>query len=313
MDTCARTALSPSKVSIRNPTRSPSFRISAVVKPRMLAFERLVATRRTTVVFPAAGAPVRSNARGSRGECRSMADRRIEKEKDRIREEIWSRFEESGEALFPGARGRIPNFRGAAAAAERLAETPEWRKALTIKCNRIRRSGRSGSGHSATERRSTWRCPGCARRSASGSSTRTARRDFAAAATISRASRFGRSFHPRELPHIDLVVAGSVAVNRSGARLGKGGGYSDLEYVIGRTFGTIDGTTRIATTVHPLQLWEEALPMTNHDFFLDLIAMPEELLRPQPARRHQPRGVIPEHLTAKIRRDVPVLADLEPR
>ena len=244
-----------------------------------------------------------------------MADRRIETEKDRIREEIWSRFEESGEALFPGARGRIPNFRGAAAAAERLAETPEWRKALTIKCNpdtpqrpvRLRALRDGKTVYMAVprlrEKKCFWKLD----------PDRIARRDFAAAATISRASRFGRSFHPRELPHIDLVVAGSVAVNRSGARLGKGGGYSDLEYAIGRTFGTIDGTTRIATTVHPLQLWEEALPMTNHDFFLDLIAMPEELLRPQPARRHQPRGVIPEHLTAKIRRDVPVLADLEPR
>ena len=55
-------------------------------------------------------------------------------EKQRVRE-IWSRFEESGEALFPGARGRIPNFRGAAAAADRLAETPEWRRARVVKCN----------------------------------------------------------------------------------------------------------------------------------------------------------------------------------
>src|SRR6266508_7004733 len=56
-------------------------------------------------------------------------------DKQQVRERIWSRLEESGEALFPGARGRIPNFRGAAAAADRLAATPEWRRARVVKCN----------------------------------------------------------------------------------------------------------------------------------------------------------------------------------
>src|SRR5713101_3596996 len=55
--------------------------------------------------------------------------------KQRVRDAVWSRFEKSGEALFPGARGRIPNFRGAAAAADRLAATPEWRRARVVKCN----------------------------------------------------------------------------------------------------------------------------------------------------------------------------------
>src|SRR5688572_25796262 len=56
-------------------------------------------------------------------------------DKQRVREKIWLRLEKSGEALFPGARGRIPNFRGAALAADRLAATPDWRRARTIKCN----------------------------------------------------------------------------------------------------------------------------------------------------------------------------------
>jgi 5-formyltetrahydrofolate cyclo-ligase len=32
-----------------------------------------------------------------------------------------------------------------------------------------------------------------------------------------------------EMDHIDLVVCGSVAVDHTGARIGKGGGYSDIE------------------------------------------------------------------------------------
>ena len=75
-----------------------------------------------------------------------------------------------------------------------------------------------------------------------------------------RASRLGRPVRPRELPHVDLIVAGSVAVNRKGVRVGKGGGYSDLEYAIGRQVGAIDAKTVVATTVHPLQLVGGVVP-----------------------------------------------------
>jgi len=74
--------------------------------------------------------------------------------KNKIREKIWRILERERVALFPGAHGRIPNFKGA--------------------------------------------------------------------------FRFGFPVHPKEIPQIDLIVAGSVAVNRRGSRIGKGGGYSDL-------------------------------------------------------------------------------------
>ncbi len=49
---------------------------------------------------------------------------------------------------------------------------------------------------------------------------------LAEAATITGAATLGVPVAPRDLPHIDLVVAGSVAVNLRGARVGKGGGQS---------------------------------------------------------------------------------------
>ena len=42
--------------------------------------------------------------------------------------------------------------------------------------------------------------------------------------------RHGRVVAEEDLPDIDFVLCGSVAVNLSGARVGKGGGFSDLEY-----------------------------------------------------------------------------------
>jgi 5-formyltetrahydrofolate cyclo-ligase len=134
--------------------------------------------------------------------------------------------------------------------------------------------------------------------------------DVRAAASIGGAAKAGRPVDPRGLPHIDLVVAGSVAVARTGARLGKGGGYSDLEYAIGRAVGCIDDRTRIATTVHELQVVRGALPETAHDFRVDLIVTPERVLRPRRSRR-QPTGILEAHLTDEIRRDVPVLRALD--
>lgn len=232
--------------------------------------------------------------------------------KQAVREEVWAALVREGAALFPGAHGRIPNFRGAAAAAHRLAATPEWRRARTVKCNpdapqrpvRLRALYDGKVVYMAVPRLREKKCfwkldPARLRRS-----------DFAQATAIAGAASFGRALHPRELPHIDLVVAGSVAVDRRGARLGKGGGYSDLEFAIGREVGAIDGRTRIVTTVHPLQVLDGPLPVTEHDFSLDVIVTPDQVIRPPAADRKRPPGILPAHLTAEIRRDVPVLRDL---
>jgi 5-formyltetrahydrofolate cyclo-ligase len=242
---------------------------------------------------------------------RPMPMPRGDSEKQRVRERVWTRFEESGEALFPGARGRIPNFRGAAAAADRLAETPEWRRAKVVKCNpdspqrpvRLRALRDGKVLYMAVPRLAEAKCfwkldP-----------SRLDPRDLSAASSIRGASRFGVPSRPRDLPHVDLIVAGSVAVNRKGVRVGKGGGYSDLEYAIGRQVGAIDGKTVVATTVHPIQLVAGDLPATAHDFFLDLIVTPEETIRP-PRRRRQPKGILPAHLSDEQRRAIPALGEL---
>jgi len=56
--------------------------------------------------------------------------------KQALRERVWDDLEASGVARFPfPPHGRIPNFAGAAEAADRLAERPEFVDAQTIKCN----------------------------------------------------------------------------------------------------------------------------------------------------------------------------------
>ncbi|TMB38462.1 MAG: 5-formyltetrahydrofolate cyclo-ligase [Deltaproteobacteria bacterium] len=229
--------------------------------------------------------------------------------KQAIRDRIWSLLEERRVAAFPGARGRIPNFVGASAAADRLAGLDEWRSARTIKCNpdapqryvRLRALREGKIVYMAVPRLRQERC--------FWELDPRRLRDLRAAASIGGAAKAGRPVDPRDLPHIDLVVAGSVAVSRPGARLGKGGGYSDLEYALCRTVGCIDDRTRIATTVHPLQILRGAVPETDHDFRVDLIVTADLVLRPRRSRP-QPRGIIAAHLTEEIRENVPVLRAL---
>ena len=50
-----------------------------------------------------------------------------------LRQEVWSAMRAARVARFPGAAGRIPNFTGAEAAAERLRGLPAWQKAAAMR------------------------------------------------------------------------------------------------------------------------------------------------------------------------------------
>jgi 5-formyltetrahydrofolate cyclo-ligase len=51
-----------------------------------------------------------------------------------------------------------------------------------------------------------------------------------------------------------------VAVNRQGARVGKGGGFSDLEFALLVEAGLVGTDTVVATTVHPCKCWPRRCP-----------------------------------------------------
>ncbi len=125
-------------------------------------------------------------------------------------------------------------------------------------------------------------------------------------ASIRGAAAAGRPTEIEEMPHIDLIVCGSVAVNRRGVRIGKGGGYSDLEFALAVEAGIVDDKTVTATTVHSLQILDEDLPETRHDFRVDLIVTPEEVARCRRVKR--PRGIVWSHLDEDTVGAIPVLA-----
>jgi 5-formyltetrahydrofolate cyclo-ligase len=228
--------------------------------------------------------------------------------KQALRERIWTLLEQRGVGRFPfPLQDRIPNFAGAEQAAARLAALPEWAAARNLKCNpdaaqravRLRALREGKHVYMAVPRLARAQCflhldP-----------RRLAGR-LVQAVTIKGASALGRAVAPASLPRIDLVVVGSVAVDRRGGRVGKGGGYSDLEFALAASLGRIDARTLVATTVHDLQLVRVAIPMTPHDVPVDIIATPSRVMR-IPRRRSRPRGVRWEELTDAQLRAMPVL------
>ncbi|MFQ6058816.1 MAG: 5-formyltetrahydrofolate cyclo-ligase [Anaerolineae bacterium] len=227
--------------------------------------------------------------------------------KEEIRHRIWALLVEEGVARFPlPIQGRIPNFVGAEGAASRLARLPTWRRAKVIKANpdspqrpvreRALRAGKTV--YMAVPRL----------RKMKPFIELEPRRldDVRRASTIRGAFALGRPVSLDDMPPIDVIVAGSVAVNRVGARIGKGGGYSDLEYAIGRQAGLIGEDTVVVTTVHPLQIVEEELEMTEHDIPVDIIVTPDEVIYTE-HRFPKPLGIYWDHLSREKIEHIPVL------
>jgi 5-formyltetrahydrofolate cyclo-ligase len=103
-----------------------------------------------------------------------------------------------------------------------------------------------------------------------------------------------------------MIVCGSVAVNRAGTWLGKGAGYSDIEAALLAEAGLITAHTMIVTTGHPLQVLDEHIPETAHDFSVDLIVTTHEVIRCDPPRR--PAALDWDQLPADKVAAIPVLA-----
>ncbi len=228
--------------------------------------------------------------------------------KQEIRDRIWQAMTESKVAAFPGARGRIPNFVGAGLAAEKVFETDAWKRAETIKSNpdlpqrplRKRALQEGKTVYMAVPRLTSEKCfleldPDRIE-------------DHNAASSIKGAFKVGRPVRPDEMRAIDLIVCGSVAVQADGARLGKGGGYSDLEYALVASLGLISVETPVVTTVHPIQIVDNEIAMTSHDVVLDYIATPD-LLIASDAAYPRPEGIYWDQIGDKLE-EIPILREL---
>jgi 5-formyltetrahydrofolate cyclo-ligase len=228
-------------------------------------------------------------------------------DKDAARTAVWDALDEQGAARFPfPPHGRIPNFDGAAAAAERLFTHDGMAEATRIKVNpdapqrhvRIEALRRGCTVFVPTPRlRGGFKRLDPARIPAE---------EHTSAAALSNMDRWAEPVALDALPPLDAIVTGAVAVTRDGRRCGKGEGYSDLEYAILRELG--HDPVPVATTVHPLQVVDR-LPRDEHDLPLALVVTPDASM-PVAAPPPPPGGVDWDALPAAALDEMPVLREL---
>ena len=196
----------------------------------------------------------------------------ISSKKQLLREKIWSEMERSGIAIFPlPCRGRIPNFKGVEAAAERLRQLEEWKKAEVVFVNPDSPQRKVRENALKDGKTLIVASPRLKKGFMLIDPTKVKGKERFAS-TIKGAFKFG--VEVKDFPKPDLVVEGSVAVDMHGHRLGKGHGYSDLEIqILKRMFGKV----LVATTVHDVQVVKE-VPFEEKDEKTSIIVTPTRVI-----------------------------------
>ena len=230
-------------------------------------------------------------------------------DKQALREWVWRELEAKGVATFPKpVRGRIPNFIGSDKAASLLRSLPVYARAKMIFAN-----------------------PDAAQLAVRELALRDGKELIMAtpklrkgfilldpmriknsreAASIRGAFKHGLSVDVRDTK-VDLIVEGSVAVDLKGGRVGKSGGFGDLEYAILREIGGASESTPVVTTVHELQI-VESVPMSEHDAPVDFIVTPERVIETKHCHP-KPPGIFWELLPGDAFKRISTLAELRKR
>jgi 5-formyltetrahydrofolate cyclo-ligase len=228
--------------------------------------------------------------------------------KDTARQHVWDTLKEQRQARFPfPIQGRIPNFKRAEAAATRLFEQSFWKNATYLKINPD--SPQRPVRMEALKRGITYFMP--TPRLKAGfkkfDPSKIGAANFAKATALSTCDKWAEEVSLEDMPQVDAIVAGSVAVTRTGKRCGKGAGYSDIEYAILRELG--HKAVPVATTVHQLSVVDD-FPRDEIDLPLSVVITPDETIRvetPFPP----PEGIHWDRLSDQDLEDMPILKDLK--
>ncbi|MGK3740969.1 MAG: 5-formyltetrahydrofolate cyclo-ligase [Bacillariaceae sp.] len=207
-----------------------------------------------------------------------------------LRKRIWDYMEENDIARFPRpVHHRIPNFVGADLAAKRLIQLPEFQSANIIKVNPD--TPQRPVRHFVLEQGKTLLTP--QPRLRTGFFSTIQMKELPSLVEIEQCTnskgvvKYGTPITLNEEYKVDLVVVGSTAVcPRTGARVGKGEGFAELEWGILSAQGNLNAETcLVVTTVHDCQVIEneqdmpEGWALTKHDVPVDIIVTPTRTIQ----------------------------------
>ncbi|MBE6512823.1 MAG: 5-formyltetrahydrofolate cyclo-ligase [Methanobrevibacter olleyae] len=214
----------------------------------------------------------------------------LKEEKESIRKSIYDKLFNEGQSLRPnGDYGKIPNFKGSDIAARLLAETDEWKDSKTIFCspdsaqipvrylalkenkNLIMASPNLEHGYLYLEGN---KLNGKEREA----STKEGAFNHCLKFFDFGEDNFNSSKDDSLDIAIDMLVEGSVGVDRCGNRIGKGKGYGDREIEDLFKKNLINEDTPLVTTIHPFQLIDH-IPTESHDKNVNMIVSTEEVIR----------------------------------
>ncbi|KAK9053766.1 hypothetical protein SSX86_024840 [Deinandra increscens subsp. villosa] len=218
-----------------------------------------------------------------------------------IRKRVWDLMEARNIAQFPRpVHHRIPNFVSASAAADKVRFSiiftiPVFReggKMLLTPQPRLR-TGFFSVLESSTLNPSTMN----------------------EACTSVGVAKYGRPIGLDEKIKVDLIVIGSVAVDPiTGARLGKGEGFAELEYGMLHYMGAIDDSTPVVTSIHDEQLVDD-IPVEKllvHDVPVDIICTPTQVIFTNTSIP-KPQGIYWDKLLPEKLSQIKILRQLKAR
>ena len=239
----------------------------------------------------------------------------------KLRKRIWDYMEENDIARFPRpVHHRIPNFVGADKAAKNLRELPEFVSAKMIKVNPD--TPQRPVRHFVLQDSKTLLTPQPRLRTGFFSTIDMA--ELPSLVEIEQCTnskgvvKYGTPITLNEKYTVDLVVVGSTAVcPRTGARVGKGEGFAELEWGILSAQGNLDAANcPVVTTCHDCQVVDdpddmpEDWELTQHDVPVDIIVTPTRVIR-VPNRKPKPSGIFWDLLSPQKLAAIKVLRQLK--
>ena len=202
-----------------------------------------------------------------------------------LREGLWRKLEAEGVARFPlPCSGHVPNFEGSDKAAQNVRLLTEWKEAkvLFVNPNFAQQKVRE---YVLLDGKFLVMASPKLQHDYIVVDPAKARGSEHQASTIRGAFSLGKIVDLQQMPRPDLIVEGSVAIDLDGNRLGKGGGYGDIEI---RTLKTEFGSLPVVTTVHDMQV-VPSVPFEGKDEKVSIIVTPKRVIRVSRSEEHATR------------------------